>query len=114
MQKDLASKIDSIRVLGPDDEIAHLDAELKIAEQRIAELESTLRAVVTPALPTPEQWNKANTPRVIDPMEFAPVSCPQCGTQMFYPYHREPLSQHELVRCSSRRACVQTSVYRKI
>ena len=46
MNKDLASKIDSIRVLGPGDEIAHLDAELKAAEKRIAELESVLRAIM--------------------------------------------------------------------
>ena len=46
MNKTLAGKIDSIQVIGDAAEIAYLDAELKVAEKRIAELESALRAIM--------------------------------------------------------------------
>ena len=58
-------------------------------------------------LPTPEQWNKKN-PKPIPFVDYAPVACPHCKRQMFYPFVRDLFAVEEVVRCPD--GCVQTTI----
>lgn len=52
-------------------------------------------------LPTPDEWNAAH-PEPVEYREMAPVACPVCGTQMYYP-DQDALSPKRVVRCGSKR-----------
>ncbi len=61
---------------------------------------------------TPEEWNKKHRKQVRDTREYAPVTCPYCGSKMFYPFAREPFATEDVVRCSSKESCCQTVINR--
>lgn len=61
-------------------------------------------------LPTPDEFNRAHPhPQPERRREMAPVRCPHCGSQMFYP-DQDQAGLTRVVRCGSRRACVQTTI----
>lgn len=61
------------------------------------------------ALPTPDQWNTRH-PKPPPFVDYAPVACPRCKRQMFYPFPREYHTEAEIVRCPA--GCVQTAINR--
>lgn len=58
---------------------------------------------------TPDEWNKKHEREPIDLRELAPVFCPQCGGRMYFT-DADYTSSKRVVRCSSKRACVQTTI----
>lgn len=58
---------------------------------------------------TPDEWNAKHRHEPLDAREFSPVSCPCCGARMFFP-HQDDMENDRVVRCSSRRSCVQTTI----
>lgn len=60
-------------------------------------------------LPTPDEWNATHRPPPVDDREFAPVSCPRCGSRMFFPW-RDADHDDRVVRCASKSHCIQTTI----